>query len=63
MIKIKIAVIAFVLSVIGVALFSSAKQKVSASSEVFEEIAKYKSWKKINSEPIAVKIAESFAGG
>lgn len=58
MLKIKLAVIAAIFGLVGI-VYLNANQSISAKGETFEEIAKYKTWTKINKEPIAVEIDES----
>ncbi|HQU86257.1 MAG TPA: hypothetical protein PKY59_24220 [Pyrinomonadaceae bacterium] len=55
MLKIKLAVIALILSLVGI-VFLNSDRSISAKGESFEEIAKYKTWTKINKKPITVEI-------
>ena len=58
MLKLKLAVIAIFLSFAGFALSNSEKVSASAETDFVQEIAKYKTWTRINKEPI--KVATGF---
>lgn len=54
MLKIKISAIAAVFLLAGIVLSGSRQFSTSAEGDVFEEIAGYKTWSKVNKEPIKV---------
>ena len=54
MLKIKIIAIVGVLFLVGIVLSSSKRFESSAKGDVLEEIATYKTWTRINKEPIKV---------
>ena len=54
MLKIKLIAIISILSVVAFVIQNSHSFSSSAKSDVFEEIAKYKTWTRINKEPIKV---------
>ena len=65
MLKIKFIAIVGIFVLVGIVLSGSRSFSTSAKEDVSEEIAKYKTWNKINKEPIRVEIEFSldFSGG
>lgn len=59
MLKIKLIAIIGILSFVAFVFHNSHSFSSSASGDVFEEIAKYKTWVKISKEPIAVRNEEA----
>jgi hypothetical protein len=54
MLKIKLTAITGILSFVGFVFLNSQSFSSSAKGNVFEEIAKYKTWTRINEKPIKV---------
>lgn len=54
MLKIKIVSIIGILSLVGIVFHNSHSFTSSAKGDVFEEIAKYKTWTRINEKPVKV---------
>lgn len=54
MLKIKIITVLSILFIVGLVMSNSRSVLTSANGDVFQEIAKYKTWSRINKEPIKV---------
>ena len=54
MLKVKLIAIIGILSFVGIVFHNSHSFTSSAKGEVFEEIAKYKTWTRINKKPVVV---------
>lgn len=65
MLKIKFIAIVGIFVLVGIVLNNSRSFSTSAKEDVLAEIAKYKTWSKINKEPIRVEVEFSldFSGG
>lgn len=63
MFKTKIIAVLSILFAAGIVLNNSHTFSISARSDIFEEIAQYKTWSKLNREPIRVELNLDFSGG
>ncbi len=63
MIKLKLMAIVGILAFVAFVFHNSHSFSSSANSDVFEEIAKYKTWAKISKEPIAVRNEDAALSG
>ena len=64
MLKIKLIVVGAACALFAFALFHSTPSTVSAETDVVSEIAQYKTWTRMNREPIRVELAPlDLAGG
>jgi hypothetical protein len=63
MLKIKLAAVAVILMIAAVALNNSRYFAASANENVLPEVAKYKTWQRINKEPIKARFNLEFSGG
>ena len=60
MLKIKLFAVAAFLLTTAIVLSNSRQFAASANEDVFREIASYKTWQRINKEPIKVSLAGGF---
>ena len=56
MLKIKLLVVGLAFALFAIALFHSAPRPAAAETDVVGEIANYKSWTRMNREPITVQL-------
>ena len=60
MLKIKLFAVAAFIALTAIVLSSSNRFAASANEDVFREIANYKTWQRINKEPIKVESTFQF---
>ena len=64
MLKVKLIVVGAAFALFAFALFHSAPRPAAAATDVVAEIAQYKTWSRLNREPVRVELAPlDLAGG